>query len=86
MDTDPAKEMGLGTTKTHIYTHIEKIRLSPRNLAAGCVCVYACLFLVSTHYWAPTVLSPDGKPFDKKLTKVLPRLPVVNVFNHSAPL
>lgn len=43
------------------------------------MCVYACLFLVSVHYWAPTVLSPDGKPFDKKLIKVLLGLPVVNV-------
>lgn len=36
-------------------------------------------FLVSAHYWAPTVLSPDGKPFDKKLIKVLLGLPTVNV-------
>lgn len=43
------------------------------------MCVYACLFLVSAHYWAPTVLSPDGKPFDKKLIKVLLGLPGVNV-------
>lgn len=43
------------------------------------MCVYACLFLVSAHYWAPTVLSPDGKPFDKKLIKVLLGLPTVNV-------
>lgn len=34
---------------------------------------------MSAHYWAPTVLSPDGKPFDKKLIKVLLGLPVVNV-------
>lgn len=43
------------------------------------MCVYACLFLVSAHYWAPTVLSPDGKPFDRKLIKVLLGLPTVNV-------
>lgn len=43
------------------------------------MCVYACLFLVSAHYWAPTVLSPDGKPFDKKLIIVLLGLPTVNV-------
>lgn len=34
---------------------------------------------MSVHYWAPTVLSPDGKPFDKKLIKVLHGLPTVNV-------
>lgn len=34
---------------------------------------------MSAHYWAPTVLSPDGKPFDKKLIKVLLGLPTVNV-------
>ena len=43
------------------------------------MCVYACLFLVSVLYWATTVLGPDGKPFDKKLIKVLRRLPTVNV-------
>lgn len=37
------------------------------------------LFLVSVRYWAPTVLSPDGKQFDKKLMKVFLRLPAVNV-------
>lgn len=31
------------------------------------------------HCWAPTVLGPDGKPFDKKLIKVLLGLPTVNV-------
>lgn len=31
------------------------------------------------HCWAPTVLSPDGKPFDKKLIKVSLGLPTVNV-------
>lgn len=34
---------------------------------------------MSVHYWAPTVLSPDGKPFDKKLIKVLLGMPVVHV-------
>lgn len=34
---------------------------------------------MSVHYWAPTVISPDGKPFDKKLIKVLLRLPTVNI-------
>lgn len=34
---------------------------------------------MSAHYWAPTVLSPDGKPFDRKLIKVLLGLPTVNV-------
>lgn len=34
---------------------------------------------MSAHYWAPTVLSPDGKPFDRKLIKVLLGLPTVSV-------
>lgn len=34
---------------------------------------------MSVHYWAPTVVSPDGKPFDKKLIKVLLRSPTVNI-------
>lgn len=34
---------------------------------------------MSVHCWAPTVLGPDGKPFDKKLIKVLFGLPTVNV-------
>lgn len=34
---------------------------------------------MSVHCWAPTVLGPDGKPFDKKLIKVLLGLPTVNV-------
>lgn len=34
---------------------------------------------MSVHYWAPTVISPDGKPFDKKLIKVLLCLPMVNI-------
>lgn len=60
---------------------MRKARLQSRNLAVSYVCVYACLFLLSAHYWAPTALNPDGKPFDKKLTKVSLCLPTVNVFN-----